>query len=175
MDYNGFMTILAETYKQPIYNDKKEERPNMQYALSFKWVNENVSESELEAFLSRIVEIFIPTNENNFPLPAHLRKIRIDMLNGQSIKYEPDYKSLPELAEEHSINEKDIIKNADLETMVNDDMELEPGQMLKKYGKDQCCRLWPTHGMYSFDHNINQKVMVAMNFKYSMISQYLVK
>jgi len=72
MNSSEFITILSETYNEPIIKDNK---PNIKLKFIKKWIEETFKQEQLEIILEKVIKQFKPTSINPCPLIPHIEDI----------------------------------------------------------------------------------------------------
>lgn len=72
MNGSEFITVLSETYGEPMI---KEGKPNIKLKFIKKWLEENFDNQKLDQICERVIKRFIPTSVNPCPLIPHIVEI----------------------------------------------------------------------------------------------------
>ena len=138
-DKHNIITLkIAAYYKQ---------QPNIDNAVhplleaAFKWMEKNIKESDLDNFYQRVIDhcTFFPKvtelsalYQNFIPLKKTLRIGNDDQLTIESLA--------GKIAENEKVKSEN--KDIDIKELLECNSKLSNGDMLKKYGYNNCCKLW---------------------------------
>jgi len=153
--YNVVIGKLCLYFKQDL-NYKDNLHPLAEAA--YEWMTRNILEKDLDNFYQRVIEhcTFFPKVTElsalyqNFIPPEKTIRIGVD-----------DQLSIESLAGKISENEKVKSENKDIDIkeLLEWNLKLSNGDMLKKYGYDNCCKLWN----YIREQDIKQMCVLSDN------------